>query len=305
MAANNPPSKWYVNTGSWGTDIDRNESVFVSDGASLKWITSTGVMYGDFFWVHDDHVAAPTSLLVWARFQPDSDGDGVSAAMEFYQSDQATLISTVVFSVTQYSTGGVWAVSGALVNVPANARWARIKLSGDADVYLDEVRIERVRPYIEATMTDHTNVVPSQMNGTWTVRTHANIFNTVNLQSHMDTTDDAINIYRPGVYFVEAAVTLDDIVAGDVYAVSVSFYTNAAAGATLIENVVGSAHYFGVTSTQNITIKASGIVVIGYDAFNSLPAVDKVGTAYVSIARTIGTGTPDIASATIKMHQLQ
>lgn len=205
-----PPDGWTVDSGTWGTDFDRNTAVTNLVGDSCIEFKPTA-----------------TACKLLGPLTPIAEGDGyrgevymagsgsgtgsVYAFLDWYDKSQAYISQT---SIGGYScANSSWASLVGRATAPSNARYARIELykptTMTGSVYVDYTML--IQATDEARMTQGSSqTIPAS---TWTDI----VFDTGGTLGRMsiDTGTGRITPGRTGRYMVLAAATLTNLNNGD------------------------------------------------------------------------------------------
>jgi hypothetical protein len=214
MSSESPPSGWLVDTGVWGTDCDREETLNQTGNHSLH-LKSTAVatkLVGPWIPVRGGW---NNTYSAWALLQASSiaGGNTVTVKCQGYQDDRSTTTTAInVINASVLGAANTWEHWGDTATFASNTRWARFEIEKAAqsfDVYIDFVNLEKFPPggrVAGAAVTIASGAgwsTPNMPTQAW--------FSDVDF----DAATERITVYIPGIYIITASTEWSDLVDGD------------------------------------------------------------------------------------------
>lgn len=129
MSLEEPPHNVEVVTGTWGTDFDEDDTVFLSGERSLKFISGTPVdpieLQREQPWSVQEGRSYTLTALV--RADSVSVGNTIEVAIDWYDLDM-TLLSTGGVGAVELPAANTWIEYPVTADAPANARFAKARM---------------------------------------------------------------------------------------------------------------------------------------------------------------------------------
>lgn len=237
MAVNKMPKGWLLESGTIGTDVDFDTTVFNTGGRSIKLLPTSGntIVLSQPIAVGEDSsdrdtVRRKVGLTVGYYHGAFGAAPGMTVGFRFYDKD-GIYLSSVNTTCLNELNGMEWETTGLVADVPNNGQFARAyaDYSNATDTtYLDYMLPYAMPPFAEADVIQNP-LAPIVALGTWYT-----LASTINSGSgtagtHAIVNDRSSNDYQrvqeTGVYHISLQVTLDTFAAGDAFAIAISTTT--------------------------------------------------------------------------------
>lgn len=225
MAKTYPPDNWDVDAGTWGTDIDEDDTINfgVSGGSVINFIDTTPesdaqISSTGFFPLYGDKL--PLRVDAWVRADRKNAGDDVAVLINEFKGNQkiSTLTQEAVYN-SPVVTINTWERKVHRYIPASDRRWAKIALS-KANVafnaYVDSVEARFVAPSISGYRGTSVQSINS---GSWTTIVYNNTDSDTNGGIDFDTGTGIATITTPGTYLLQARGLLSFINGGDIAAI--------------------------------------------------------------------------------------
>ncbi len=209
--AQSPPDGWEIDTGTWGTDLDRGTTFFQGIASlQLKNTSVAASVLSDFIPMRSSTASYPNTQSFWVRLQADSVAGGNTVKLELHTYD-----NTKSFLATTTPLNGVlnaintWETYGRIATPNASAKWARWQITKAAqafNVYVDLAPFEDNPPYISYTQTAAQNINDS----TWTTIVFGTNTFVVDNAINYNAATGVASILEPGYYTICSTVNTDD-----------------------------------------------------------------------------------------------
>ena len=253
MGSVNPPDGVELVSGVWGTDIDRNESVWVTGGSSVEFKSGHGAEIATAWMALDSVNTARYNLNCVVRASRISGGDLVTVQFVSYAADRHTVVHTESIWSGPLASANQWLmVSSYIINTPAAAAWGRFiieKANTAFSLYLEYVDATRDTPGLEAWQATATSSAIAA--STWTtVPYDGDTVKPANGLLWLGSASGLWTRYRGDTMLVHARVTLDGLVAGNT--VKLRFYDVG----NSIQDDVGIQQVVGANGTHSFTLVA-------------------------------------------------
>jgi hypothetical protein len=277
-----PPDGWTVVTGTWGTDLNREDTIVFEGVHSihLEDTTVASAVYAPPFVIatydsSTDATIIPSNIPFYVYLRQDDDGNAlntVTVIAETYDLSN-TLVDTVTWWNARLGTSGKWYSIGGHVAPSGAHNYIKIKISKAArafDTYIGGIVAEKAPPGWTRNSSG-AQVIPNT--GAWTTMV---IDATSGGDSEVDltTTTNAVRLFVAGRYTMTASVRVDaDITAGQTLDIrikktdsggsSVYWYGKPAVGADRVASIsfVDYASYGDTYSVQLATSTAAKTLV--------------------------------------------
>jgi hypothetical protein len=171
MSSNNPPDNWFMVTGTWGIDADRNEAVTASGRYSLELLpTAVATKMETGFIPLDQQFGEDGGIYdTEAVFQADSaaGGDIITIKVLLFDINE-TLVTTNTIHNAAVAAAGVWEYGSSTFVPGSTVRFAKIEVSKSATAftaYVDHVVIRKVPRLLRARLQTSGQSIPDN---TWT-----------------------------------------------------------------------------------------------------------------------------------------
>lgn len=252
MAVNKMPKGWLLESGTIGTDVDFDTTVFNTGGRSIKLLPTSGntVVLSQPIAVGEDSsdrdtVRRKVGLTVSYYHGAFGAAPGMTVGFRFYDKD-GIYLSSVNTTCLNELNGMEWETTGLVADVPNNAQFARAyaDYSNATDTtYLDYMLPYAMPPFAEADVTEHP-LTPIAGLGTWYALASTINSGSGTAGSHAIVNDRSAGDYQrvqeTGVYHIELHVTLDVFAATDAFAIAISTTTRRTPS-TIFSPALGSA----------------------------------------------------------------
>jgi hypothetical protein len=222
MASENPPSGWEVTSGTWGTDIVRDESTTLTGQAVIKFPSGGGGGTITSPWIptggDDTAPLVPVELIGYSTFvrlysgTASGGADTVTVKIYYYDEDRGPISNSTVLNAALPSTGQ-WLVYGETVRYTAGARWMRVEVTkADTafDLYLDSVVVQKNPPVA----TEEGDASVTIGTGSFTSISVLDLAAPL-WRSETAMTNAEAGIKIPGTYLVTASATWIDLQDGE------------------------------------------------------------------------------------------
>lgn len=146
----NPPDGWTVTEGTWGVDFQRDTSVYLTSGTSVKMVgpaAQNQTLVGPWFPIDGNGVA----YVVTGVLRATNNTSKLTLKLEVYQGDQTTLVETIsLYTYDALPSANTWTTPSQELQTASNKNWARFVLRRNAgetaDVYLDRLEVKKLGP---------------------------------------------------------------------------------------------------------------------------------------------------------------
>jgi hypothetical protein len=209
----NPPDGWIVTSGVWGTDYQRDSSVYLTSGNSLKMVgtaANTQTLTGPWFPIDGNGLAYVVSGVV----QSTNNTSLLTIKLEIYAGDQTTLTTTIyLYNNVIVPTANTWLTPSKEFTTTSSYNWARFivtRASGTtASVYIDRLEVKKLGPRwgrYKDPGSGQTIVAGATTQITFASSAYANL---------VTTSSSDVTVYRAGVYLLYFRTQIADLDPGD------------------------------------------------------------------------------------------
>lgn len=169
MTATDLPQSFELVAGTWGTDIDRDETYVRNGQYSVKMIAAGGTdpeIRTDFYPFEPELCAYQATWIMQSR----TSVLGTVRARVYFFKEDLTAASTSVANLTSFSNSAVntWERFGERISSPpSDARYMKFALDGilsTSDIYIGEMKIDKIAPWWELHQASNQSISAS----TWT-----------------------------------------------------------------------------------------------------------------------------------------
>lgn len=225
MASIGPPDGWEVESGTWGTDIDREDTIVLTGAHSLKLASgSAPVIYSPWIPINNPSsvgaVDTPNtdtpSVTAYCRYYADriSAGDNIDIDLIYYDIDRASAGTVHLVATTPAATADAWYTAGENRSTAGSqVHWARFKFTKANtafNLYIDSVVAERGTSSGEIELSGTQSITAA---GGWQ---RVNLSTGVGLyETDYDTTNDLIEYNVPGKYHIYGMVNYTGLASGE------------------------------------------------------------------------------------------
>lgn len=205
MAFDNPPSNIHIVTGTWGTEVDREETVYLS-GSSSVVMTGAGA----------SAIAGPMTpvsagintdrdyeVSVTVRADSVAAGKTVALAIEWYDAAGANVATTTLRAAAVLTAANTWKIlSYRTSSIAATYKFARVlitKAASSFNLYVDEIQLLPTPPYISVTDSSLVTTAATWSAAAWS-SSYKSDFNFVS--SVVSAIYQRVTVIQAVVYFV-------------------------------------------------------------------------------------------------------
>ena len=173
MSSSSPPDGWVLEAGTWGTDIDREESTVFSGAQAFhfKNTATNAVIASTWFPVTSTWPGRQYQNVHWT-WQASANGvnDRLRVRVKFYD-ETRTLTSTATLFDGAAAAVNTWQNSGFSESIITGDRWARFLIDRpgdtDFDLYVDQIVYAIAPPFYFGHGKDPSGTTTFSALNTW------------------------------------------------------------------------------------------------------------------------------------------
>lgn len=232
MASKSPPSGWEVSSGTWGTDLDRDESTTLTGQAAVKFLSTGSGATILSPWIAVGGIDADPSAYIperlgysfYTRVKTDraNAGDNVTIKIYYYDKDRGLTSTSTIVNATTIATGK-WQAYGEAKHMLDDIRWVRfevIKASPAFNLWIDSAVAVKLPPSSVANSLGVAETIPT---ATWTkvgdLNDGGNLAGSTETYGQIGQIDVAI----PGYYIVTAQAEFSTLGDGEYAAIRIAY----------------------------------------------------------------------------------
>jgi hypothetical protein len=285
MSALAAPDNWIIEVGTWGTDLDRVEgnANSIVGATSVKFLATsvaTSITGADPVPVEPDQ-----GYSVYAYVNASATaGHTVTLEIIRYDATLTVLGTSTVYSGIPGATPGTYEYVGGTVTTTPNTRFINVRIKKSATAYsliIDRIVLERFAPTASL-----QNVAASlTADGTFrpVVFSTGTAFNSTSMMTVIPASG-RIDIFAPGVYYVEAYIRAYNFNVGDDFGLRLTLPGAITSPTLRSEDVV-------VNDTDGISLQVNGLARAG----TPLPGATPMNVILSYISNSAGSPTFSIS----------